>query len=66
MERVLKNNTFIEEFIGYADLKSNGPEFAQQGLAGLIYEKDGHPWFILIDNETGNLVLIYSKDIKAQ
>lgn len=63
MKRTLLGNTYVEEYTGYDDLNSNAPEFAKEGLLGVVYKKDGHMWFILSDYETGVLLLLYPKDI---
>ena len=66
MERVLKGNTIIEEYVNRNELKEKCPEWVRSVIPGLIFMENGHPWFVLIDNETGDYLLIYSKDIKSR
>lgn len=63
MERVLSINVFIEEYNNYSELEKKAPFFARKGLPGILYAENGKPWFILVDEETSNLILVYHKSL---
>lgn len=63
MERALSINVFIEEYNNYSELEEKAPLFARKGLPGILYAENGKPWFILVDEETSNLILVYHKSI---
>lgn len=61
MDRAHSFDVFIEEYNNYSELEEKAPLFARKGLAGIIYTEKEKPWFILVDEETSNLILVYHK-----
>lgn len=61
MRRVISCDVVIEEYNNYSELEEKAPLFARKGLAGIIYMEKEKPWFILVDEETSNLILVYHK-----
>lgn len=61
MEHAYSFDVFIEEYNNYSELEEKAPLFARKGLAGILYIENGKPWFILVDGETSNLILVYHK-----
>ena len=61
MGRAHSFDVFIEEYNNYSELEEKAPPFARKGLAGILYTEKEKPWFILVDEETSNLILVYHK-----
>lgn len=61
MERMLSSDVFIKGYDNYGEFASKAPFFARKGLPGILYAENGKPWFILVDGETSNLILVYHK-----
>lgn len=57
MKGVLCRNVFIEEYENYGELEQKGPDFAKNGKIGVI--SDSPLWFLLEDEESGHLLLVY-------